>query len=140
MTKEEFEIKLIEDLVKGIDDIYDYIIENIKILRRNKGLFREYFLNDPEAAYWYALQVDKCPRKATRKVACKDPWFAYIYALYIDECPREDTRKTACKDPEGACHYAYSVDKCPREDTFKAVKGTDWEEAYIEDIGRPNND
>ena len=51
MTKEEFEIKLIEDLVKGIDIIYNYIIENNYILQENKEYFREYFLNKPEYAY-----------------------------------------------------------------------------------------
>ena len=55
MTREEFEIKLIEDLVKGIDGIYEYIYENRKILRRNKDYFREYFLNKPEYAYGLSL-------------------------------------------------------------------------------------
>ena len=140
MTREEFEIKLIEDLVKGIDDIYDYIHDNLEVLQKNKDYFREYFLNNPYYAYFYAKYVDKGPMEDTRKAACKDPEYAYYYAVYVDKGPRDDTRKAACRDSENAYYYARFVDECPRDDTFKAVKGTDWEEEYIEDIGSPNND
>ena len=49
----------------------------------------------------------------TRKGACFRAEDAYFYALDIDECPREDTRKAACKEAKRAYHYAHYVDKCP---------------------------
>ena len=112
MTKQEFEIKLIGDLVKGIDAVYHYLKDNLGVLQKNKDYFREYFLNDPYYAYWYAEFVDIEPRDDTRKAACKDPWSAYYYAL--------------------------DVDKCPRNDTFKVIKGTEYEEAYLRYIGKPS--
>ena len=137
MTKGEFEIKLIEDLVKGIPYIYPYIIENLAILRNNKDYFREYFLNDPVYSYHYAIYIDKCPRDDTRKVSCKNPYYAYTYAKDVDKCPRDDTRKVACKDTKNAYWYAYVVDKCPRDDTFNSVKGTNYEKRYLRNIGNP---
>ena len=111
MTREEFEIKLIEDLVKGIDDVYDYLTRNIGVLTYNKDYFREYFLNDPSYAYCYAKYVDKCPREYTRKGACKDT-YSYWYARFVD--------------------------KCPREDTFNGVKGSTWERSYLWKVGKPS--
>ena len=138
MTKQEFEIKLIEDLVKGIDTIYDYFQDNIVVLQKNKDYFREYFLNNPRSAYWYAYDVDECPTDDTRKASCKDPYYAYCYAYYVDKCPRKDTRKAECKDPYYAYRYAKYVDKCPREDTFNGVKGSKWEELYLKNIVNPH--
>ena len=65
-----------------------------------------------------------------RKAACKDSEWAYYYALEVDKCPREDTRKIACEDPGWAYYYARDVDKCPHEDTWAAVRNTEWEEKY----------
>ena len=139
MTKEEFEIKLIEDLVnKGIPYLYNYLHDNRKILKQNKDHFREYFLNASVYAYHYAYYVDDCPREDTRKEACKKPEYAYSYAYNVDKYPRDDTRKAACKDPWNAYFYARYVDKCPREDTFNGVKGTEYEERYLRNIGKPS--
>ena len=54
----------------------------------------------PEQAFEHASEYG--PSKETRKIACKDPRSAYWYARDIDQCPRDDTREAACKDPEYA--------------------------------------
>ena len=112
MTKEEFEIKLIEDLVKGIPYMYYYLEDNLEVLHENKDYFREYFLNSPRSAYCYARDVDNCPRKDTRKAACKDPYYAY--------------------------RYSDDVDKGVRADTFNAVKGSSLEQDYLIYVGKPH--
>ena len=33
--------------------------------------------------------------------------------------------------------YAYIVDRGPHEDTFKAVEGSNWEKAYLKNLGTP---
>ena len=131
MTRQEFEVKLIEDLVRGIDYPYLYIRDNKEILRRNKDDFRGYFLNNPGHAYYYSLWIDECPRDDTRESVCKNPMHAYHYALSVDKCSRNDTRKVACKDPYSAYYYAIYVDKGHHKDTFNAVKDTEWEEDYL---------
>ena len=135
MTKEDFENQLLEDLLTGKveESVYGYIgyiEDNLSILKEHKDCFRQYFLNDPEGAYWYAKYVDKGPRDDTRQGACKDPEGAYWYAKYVDKGPRDDTRQGACKDPEYAYLYARGVDKCPRDDTKQGVC-KDPEYAYL---------
>ena len=162
MTKEDFENQLLEDLLTGkVEEyVYDYIEDNLSILKEYKDYFRQYFLNNPIYAYCYALDIDECFREDTRQAACKAPHYSYCYALDIDKCPRDDTRLAACKDPIYAYKYAYWVDKCSRDDTrqaackssedayyyaryvdkcfnevtFNAVKGTKYEELYLRDV------
>ena len=135
-TKEDFENKLLEDLLTGkVEEyVYGYIQDNIEILQEHKDYFRQYFLNDPYYAYRYAIDVDNGPRDDTRQGVCKDPFYAYRYAILVDKYPRDDTRQGACKDPAYAYLYARYVDKCSRDDTFNAVKGSAYEEDYLRDI------
>jgi len=97
---------------------------------------REIACQDSAYAYYYALEVDKCPREDTRETACKDPPFAYYYAKNIDKKSREDTRKAACKDPLQAYYYIKYVDKDFHEDTWEAVKGTEFEEKYNKSLNQ----
>jgi len=77
------------------------------LLEENKVKYR-YKLSDanrklacksPEDAYYYARDIDKCPRDDTRESACKNPVCAYLYAHKVDKCSRNDTRKSACVNP-----------------------------------------
>ena len=106
MAREEFELQLLEDIMTGFVSAspYRYIEENLSILREYKDYFRQYFINNPECAYWYA----RC----------------------VDECSRQDTRRSACKCPSAAYYYAADIDKCEGAETFKGVKGSKWEEYY----------
>ena len=139
MTKEDFEKQLLEDILTGKveENVYLYIHNNLSILQQHKDYFRQYFLNDPYSAYWYARDIDKYPRDDTRQAACKDPYYAYCYAYYVDKGPREDTRLAACKDPPYAYYYALDVDKCFNEDTFNSVKGSFRKKYYLKYLGKP---
>jgi len=91
---------------------------------------REIVCEDPEFAYEYAKNIDKCPREDTRKAACKNFKYAYLYARDIDKKPRDDTRDAACKNSEHAYFYTIVVDKEFKENTWLAVKNTEYEEKY----------
>ena len=158
-----FHKKFLSDMVVGIDIILSYLVHNQAAFRNCKDMFRPYFLNDPEWAFYFAYQIDRKPRDDTREVSCrkakyafnyayhidekaredtriascKEANFAYDYALYIDREPREDTRTAACKDPEFAYEYALDVDHKPLLETYNAVRGTKYKIQYIEMIGKP---
>lgn len=61
MTRDEFELKLIDACING--DIergpYLFIDTFFDILREHKDSFRKYFSNSAAAAYWYACIVDQ---------------------------------------------------------------------------------
>ena len=65
-----------------------------------------------------------------RIIACERPRSAFFYASEVDKCPREDTRKAACGDPEWAYRYAEDIDKEFRMDTWLAVKDSKHKEKY----------
>ena len=46
------------------------------------------------------------PSNETRKNACGNPYSAYYYAEDVDKCPREDTPKSRMQNPESAYWYA----------------------------------
>ena len=46
---------------------------------KNKDYFRNYFLNNPYYAYFYAKDIDKKPHDNTRETACKDPEYKKLY-------------------------------------------------------------
>ena len=93
---------------------------------------REIACQDSAYAYYYALEVDKCPREDTRETACKDPQYAYYYAKNVDKCPHEETRRAVCFSSGFAYLYARDIDKCPTEETWLAIKGSIYEEEYKE--------
>ena len=70
------------------------------------------------------------PSDDTRVFACKNPFYAYYYALDVDKCPREDTREAACREAKYAYEYAIKVDKEAQIDTWLAVKDTEYEREY----------
>ena len=82
----------------------------------------------PKEAYEYAKKYG--PSNETREIACEDPEFAYEYAKNVDKCPKEDTRKAACVDPESAYFYARSIDKCFHQKTWNAIRKTEYAEEY----------
>jgi hypothetical protein len=135
----DFETKLRDDITSGevAENPYIYIKNNERTLLNDPDRYREYFLNDSQSAFMYANWVDYEPRDDTREAACRDSDYAYLYAFYVDKEPRDDTREAACKDPECAYYYARDVDEKPRTDTFEAVKGTYYENKYINEIGTP---
>jgi hypothetical protein len=91
---------------------------------------RKIACKDSECAYWYARNIDRCPREDTRTATCKDPGYAYLYAKEIDKCPREDTRKGVCQSPHYAYNYAVYVEKTLHKDTWDAVKNTQYKKKY----------
>ncbi len=56
--------------------------------------------------------------------------YAYYYALDIDKCPRDNTREAACKNSKFAYQYARDVDEGFHEKTWEAAKNTEYEEKY----------
>ena len=99
-----FEKIFLADLLKGVDNVRDYIEDNFVNLIIHKSTCRQYVLNDPRWAYWFAMKIDMVPRSDTRIVCCRDPWWA--------------------------CKYALEVDRKFTEETWAAVKGTNREEIY----------
>lgn len=149
-----FEEQLQLDIADGIDDIYEYIMENQEELTLKPDLYRQYFINDPEWAYQYALNVDmealgkladqEVAFNTTRTATLTSPMWAYCYAASVDEAPRTDTREATFLPVEEEIEeglwpfcYAFTIDECARQDTYDAVKGTDNEEVYIQELGRP---
>jgi len=61
----------------------------------------------PEKAYEHAKKYG--PLDITREIVCQDPEYAYYYALDIDKCPREDTREAVCKSSQYAYYYAKEI-------------------------------
>lgn len=73
-----------------------------------------------------------------RPYALKDPWCSLFFALDIDMKARDDTRNAACKDAFNAFEYAICVDGCATLATYKACLGSDYEDKYVEELGKYN--
>jgi hypothetical protein len=82
-------------------------------------------LKNPEFAYLYAINVDKCANDDTRNAVLSNSYYAYLYALYADQCAREDTRNAVLSDIQYTYWYAKFIDKCGRDDTRNTVLSND---------------
>jgi len=97
---------------------------------------RHMFLEDPEFAYEYAMNIDRTARSDTRAAVCGEPEYAYFYAHDIDRKSHPDTRAAVCGDPKWAYWYALNVDHASRSDTRAAACGhPKWKQKYIEKFG-----
>jgi hypothetical protein len=85
------------------------------------SILRSAACQNPELAYYYALNVDQKPTNETRNAACQNPEFAYWYAFYVDQKPTNETRTNSCQNPELAYRYAKYIDQKPINETRNAV-------------------
>ena len=88
-----------------------FIQEYQKQLKQDKGRFRPYFLESPQAAYWFAKIIDEKPRDDTRTASCAHGFWAYFYALNVDKKPCEETKKAANTSELWAAWYSEWVEK-----------------------------
>lgn len=101
-------------------------------------VLREVASLDPFIAWNYATLVDEDPHEVTRAGASRSAAWALVYARQVDkEVPHEVTRRAVCQEAQYATAYARFVDRCFRPDTWAAVKGTDLETLYRDEVGVP---
>lgn len=78
--------------------------------------------------YWFARDVDMCPRDDTREAAILEG-HGFYYARDIDKCSRDDTRQAAIQEGTGY-GYAIYVDNIPiNEVSFNDFPDVWWENA-----------
>ena len=109
---DNFEKKIISDLMTGKKITVGYIYDNKRALRKLPSKYREYFLAKPTLAYHYAMYVD-------------------------EHKPSDETREACLKSANFAFQYAMIIDKKARKDTWNVVKGTTFELSYLEKLGDP---
>ena len=80
-------------------------------------LTRNAVLKDPRCTYWYAEDVDKCPRNDTRRAVLSEPLYAYWYSKDVDRCWRADTWKSSSTGRRSVqAPFEYSLEWLTSED------------------------
>ena len=67
----------------------------------------------PQEAYEHAKFYGSSDK--IKKIACQDPQYAFLYAKNIDKCPREDTREAVCENSKYAYFMQYILIINPEE-------------------------